>query len=157
MPIDKKDLYQHAFDSLRHASDFRLKILGGWALTYSALGGIFAWSREHAAITIGPLLLIAMVLTALFWRAEIRNRPAIKQAKLSGLHIERTANSIEIPHDCRFFVGLEKKPDVFKCGGHGFLVDIFAGMSLVLLIAGLVLYLDWRFLNWIVPKIIQWH
>lgn len=53
MPIDIRDLYQQAFEAHRHASDFRAKIIGGWAAVFTAFAGIFVWAQFKGS---SPLL-----------------------------------------------------------------------------------------------------
>ncbi len=132
MTIDPRDLYQQAFESLRHASDFRLKIIGGWAAMYTAFTGIFAWSVEHAPTTMWLVLLAAGVMTVLMWLADRRNRPAIGRAKDMGTFIENDPASA-IPTECHFFSGLDKGVS------HSKLIDAFGWVSLGLLCGGAVL------------------
>ncbi len=129
MPITSRDLYQHAFDSLRHASDFRLKIIGGWAGMYAAFAGLFVWFRQIAPDALGVVFLVAILMTFVLWFAEYRNRPAIGRAKDIGTFIENDPASA-IPEKCRFFSNLDKSV------GHGKLVNAFAIVMLAILIVG---------------------
>ncbi len=140
MPIDSRDLYQHAFESLRHASDFRLKIIGGWAAMYTAFAGIFVWSTKNASDAIWVVLLAAGLMTVFIWLAERRNRPGIERAKDSGVYIE-TISDPAIPEKCRFFSGLDKGVS------HGKLVDAFAIGSLVLLFGGTLISVAQQIIN----------
>jgi hypothetical protein len=47
MPIDLKDQYAQAFEALRHASDFRAKIIAGWAAVFTAFARVHVWSLAH--------------------------------------------------------------------------------------------------------------
>ncbi len=132
MPIETRDLYQQAFESLRHASDFRVKIIGGWAAMYTAFTGIFAWSIDRAPGIMWVVLLAAGVMTVLMWLADYRNRPAIGLAKDIGTDIENAAASA-IPMKCRFFSRLDKGVS------HSNLIDAFGVISVGMLCGGAVL------------------
>lgn len=133
--IWRDHLNQQAFESLRHASDIRVKIIGGWAAMYIAFTGIFAWSTENVPDTRWVVLLAAGVMTILMWLADRRNRPAIGRAKDIGTYIENDAASA-IPTKCRFFSGLDEGVP------HGKLIDAFGViLSVGLLCGGAVLAL----------------
>ena len=122
MSIDVKDLYDQAFAAHRHASDYRAKIMSGWAAMYTAFGALFVWSEGHER----PLWVLAVagaLMTLAMWLADHRNRPAIGRAKDIGKSIEEDAAS-QIPDERRFFSKLDKGIS------HSTLVDIFAVVSI---------------------------
>jgi len=133
-PIDPKELYNQAFEAHRHASDFRARIIGGWAAMYTAFAAIFSWlqANNHKALT-SVVLFAAAVMTLMMWLADMRNRPAIRRAKTIGARIEQDKAS-DIPEDRRFFSKLEIGIP------HSAIIDVFAVTSLVvLLVAALIL------------------
>jgi hypothetical protein len=133
MTIDTMVLYEQALASLRHASDIRTKIIGGWLAIYSAFAAAFVWSAVNAKQYLWMLALAAALMTIMMWFADWRNRPAIGMAKEIGKHIEKDPKS-GIPPERRFFLGLDKGVP------HRFLIDGFGAISLVLLVAAFVVF-----------------
>ena len=128
MPIDPKGLYDQAFEAHRHASDYRVKIIGGWAAIYTAFAGVFVWVQTNQENLTWVVILAAGLMTVMMWLADIRNRPAIGRAKDIGANIEQDADS-GIPEDRRFFSKLDKGVS------HSRIIDIFALVSLGILVA----------------------
>ena len=131
MKIDTTVLYEQALESLRHASDIRAKIIGAWLAIYSASAAAIAWVHFHAKPYLWVILLAAALMTLIMWLADNRNGQAIHWAKEIGKHIENDRDS-GIPEERRFFSKLD--------GGtsHTMLINIFAGLLLVLLVASTV-------------------
>ena len=138
MPIDVKDIYDQAFEAHRHASDYRVKIVGGWFAMYTAFAGVFVWVHTNAAALIPAVVLATAVMTLVMWLADIRNRPAIGRAKSIGEHIEKDP-TLAIPPDRHFFSKLGTGVP------HGWLINGFALASFAMLVG--------IFLAWIRPLI----
>jgi len=127
MPIDVKDVYDQAFEAQRHASDFRAKIIGGWAASYTAFAALFVWVRANHEKLVWVVAIAAAVMTLMMWFADVRNRPAIHRAKAIGERIE-SATASGIPEEWRFFATLDKGIP------HSSIIDCFGALSLVMLI-----------------------
>lgn len=129
MPIELKDLYSQAFEAHRHASDYRAKIVGGWAAMYTAFAGLFVWVRSNHRESLRGVAVAAGVLTLLIWLSDMRNRPAIRRAKAIGKNIEEAPIS-DIPEARRFFATLDQGVS------HSAIIDGFAILTLGMLLAG---------------------
>lgn len=122
MPVDVKDVYQQAFEAHRHASDFRAKVIGGWAAVFTAFAGIFAWAQANRLEGIWVVALAGLLLNVMMWLADHRNRPAIGRAKDVGKAIEEDqANGVK--DEWCFFSKLDKGVS------HSCMIDIFGIIS----------------------------
>ncbi len=126
MPIVIKDVYEQAFQAQRHASDFRAKIIGGWAAMYTAFAGAFVWVQVNEKALVWFVLCAAVAMTLMMWGADHRNRAAIKRAKEIGEALENDP-AAGIPEQWRFFNALDQGIP------HGVIIDIFAIASLAIL------------------------
>lgn len=134
MAIDVKDLYQQAFEAHRHASDFRAKIIGGWAAVFTAFAGIFVWTLANRPQRAWMVPIAGLVLNVMMWLADRRNRPAIGRAKDIGKAIEEADNNVAEP--LRFFSKLDNGVP------HSKLIDAFGWISAGMFI-GATLALWW--------------
>lgn len=122
MALDVKDVYQQAFEAHRHASDFRAKIIGGWAAVFTVFAGLFAWSQTNRPDKPWIIPLAGLVLNVMMWLADIRNRPAIEEAKRIGRAIESdTANGLKA--EWHFFSKVERGVT------HSQMIDAFGLLS----------------------------
>lgn len=122
MPIDVKDVYQQAFEALRHASDYRAKIMGGWAAVLTAFAGIFVWGQDHRPDRFWIVAVAGLILNVMMWLADRRNRPALGRAKDIGMAIEEDASN-GIKEERRFFSNLDRGVP------HSFMIDIFGWLT----------------------------
>lgn len=100
--IDER--YKQAFESHRHASDYRLKLLAGWGVVYGAFTVAFFWTQGNAKAISWIVPALGMVFTVFAWIADNRNRAAIRQSKKVGDALEA---EMKLPDDQRFFYGLK--------------------------------------------------
>lgn len=135
MPVTIEERYKTMFEQLRFASEIRFKIFAAWGSAYVALGAMFAWMQSSNVKTLNWLVpLLGAVATIIFWLAEHRNQPAIGAAKSIGKEVEADP-AAEIPEQQRYFSKLEEGVRF------GVIVDVFAGLALVvLLVASVYLY-----------------
>ena len=131
MPISMEELYKHMFEEHRFASEFRLKLLGSWGLTYAALAAAFAWVHREAPSLGSIITLLAAGFTIIFWVGDRRHRPAIKGPKIIGSKIENDP-AAGIPEGRRFFT------DVERGISHSKVIDYFAAIILGLLLVATV-------------------
>jgi hypothetical protein len=130
MAIETTVIYEQACKSFRHASDTRTRMVIAWLAIYGAFATALVLllpSGEQLPCYI--LLGAALLTTLMFWYADYRVRPAVERAKYIGQHIETDPES-EIPDERRFFTHLERGIP------YRVLIDLFAVVSVVLLVAG---------------------
>jgi hypothetical protein len=126
MAISVEELYKHAFEEHRFASEIRFKILAACRTSYTALAAVFLWCQTSAKRLSWLVPLVGSGLTVLFWLGDIRNRRALGRSKAIGCTIEEAASS-GIPRDLRFFGELDSR---FR---HGQIIDGFAIAMVILL------------------------
>lgn len=127
MPISTEELYKHMFEEHRFASEYRLKILASWGVVYAAFAAAFVWVHREALSLSWVVTLLAGAFTVIFWVGDRRHRPAVKRPKIIGTIIENDPLS-GIPEGRGFFSTVEKGVP------HSTVIDLFAGVMLVLLV-----------------------
>ncbi len=132
MAIETTVIYEQTFESYRHATDARTRIVIAWLAIYGAFATalvVFIPSAEQVSCFI--LLVAALLTTLMLWFADWRNRPALERAMYIGRHIETDPES-EIPDERRFFAHLGRGT------AQRVLIDLFAVVSALLLVAGVL-------------------
>jgi len=132
MAIETTVVYEQAFKSFRHASDTRTRIVIAWLAFYGAFATALVLLLPSGEQLLCFILLAAALLTTLMmWFADWRNRTVLARATYIGTHIETDPES-EIPDERRFFTHLKRGIP------HRVLIDLFAVVSALLLVAGAV-------------------
>ncbi|MBI4548778.1 MAG: hypothetical protein HY707_12410 [Ignavibacteriae bacterium] len=126
MPIPIEDRYKIIFDNYKFASEYRIRLITGWAAIYAGLAAAFAWFYQNSRAIIWIVPAIAIGITILMWIADRRHRPAIGRSKTVGANIEKD-QSAQIPQDQRYFADIESGIS------HSWAIDVFAALSLILL------------------------
>jgi hypothetical protein len=131
MSISIDERYKQAFEAHRHASDFRGKIVAGWAASYAAVAGAFVWMQANHMSLTWVVTATATAITALMWIADLRNRAAIRRSKDVGASIENDP-AAGVPLDQRFFAGLDKGIS------HSSAINGFAVVAMLVLVVATV-------------------
>jgi len=128
MPIDALERYKLIFEEHHYASDFRIKIVTGWAVMYAGLSAAFVWVYSVSKSLTWIITAAAAVITALMWLADVRNRAALRASKDVGAEIEQCKDTV--PEHQRFFVRLKTESCFLT---HSFAIDMFAFVMVLLL------------------------
>jgi hypothetical protein len=133
MPIDATERYKLILAEHHYTSDVRLKIFQGWCLMYAAAAAAFAWVHHESKPLDWLVTAAAVVMTALMWLADARNRTAMRACREVGLAIERDPASA-IPEDQRFFPRLSAREFFKRIMTHSRVIDFFSSAMIILLI-----------------------
>ena len=137
MPISIEERYKIIFENYRFASEYRIRLITGWAAIYAGLAAAFAWFYQVSRPITWVIPAVAIGITILMWVADRRHRPAIGRSKTAGINIEKDP-SAGIPEDQKYFTDIE--------GGfsHSRAIDVFAIIALILLGAATVFLICYR-------------
>jgi len=106
MPIDIEERYRLIFAEHHYTSDYRFRIVRGWCVMIAALATAFVWAAENAQSLAVIISLAALVITALAWFGDWRNRAAINAVRDVGQDLERAAG---VPEKQCFFSKIQSK------------------------------------------------
>jgi hypothetical protein len=135
MPTSIGDRYKLILEEHRFASEYRLKIVQGWCLTYAAFAAAFGWVYVNAKGLSYAVSLAALVATVLSWAADIRHRSSLHVLKTVGTRIEQDP-SAAIPESQRYFAHVKR-----GLLSHSLMIDLAGGCAIgVLLPASWFLY-----------------
>lgn len=132
MPIDILERYKLIFAEHHYASDFRVKIFTGWCVMYAALAAAFVWVHSASKSLAWIVTAAGVIITALMWLADLRNRSALRGAKDAGLAIEEDQDA-GIPTEQRFFARLTTESLVEKIMTHSRAIDVLSITMVVFL------------------------
>jgi hypothetical protein len=134
LPISIGERYKLIIAEHHYAIDLREKIVRGWGIVYAALAAAFVWVQSGAESASWTVAAAAVVVTLLFWVADLRNRIGIRASKDAGSAIESDPDA-GIPKDQRFFERVIPQGRLERILTHSCAIDIFAAVAIVLLIA----------------------
>ncbi len=132
MPIDILERYKLIFAEHHYASDFRVKIFTGWCVMYAALAAAFVWVHSASKSLAWIVTAAGVIITALMWLADLRNRSALRGSKDAGLAIEEDQDA-GIPTEQRFFARLTTESLVEKIMTHSRAIDVLSITMVVFL------------------------
>lgn len=138
MAINISDRYKLIFEEHHFASNFRIKIIQGWCLIYSALGAAFIWVQSEPKEISWIISLAACLVTILMWIADIRNRSGLIASKRAGNAIEISEDA-NIPIEQRFFARIQTKEKLINKLTQSLAIDIFAIIMIISLIIATIL------------------
>lgn len=127
MPISITERYKIIFENYRFASEYRIRLLTGWAAIYAALAAAFAWFYQVSRPVTWIIPIAAAGVTILMWIADRRHRPSIGRSKIVGANIEQDGKA-GIPPNQRYFTDIEEGVS------HSTMIDILAIVFLIFLI-----------------------
>lgn len=139
MPIDISERYKLIFEEHHYASDFRIKIVTGWAVMYAGLAAAFVWVHSASKSLAWVVTAAAAAITVLMWLADVRNWAALRASKDAGAAIEQHEDA-SIPVEQRFFARLKTESFVERFVTHSRAIDVFA-IAMVLLLGTATWYL----------------
>ena len=131
MPIDILERYKLIFAEHHYASDFRVKIVTGWCVMYAGLAAAFVWVHSASKSLDWIVTAAGVIITALMWLADRRNRAALRASKDAGFAIEQDQDA-DIPTEQRFFARLTAESRDEKIVTHSRAIDVLAIIMIVL-------------------------
>jgi len=99
---------------------------------YAALAATFVWLTSESKPLARIIAVAAMVITALMWLADVRNRAALRASKDAGAAIEEHQDA-NVPTDQRFIARLKTESYFDKFVTHSRAIDVFAIAMIILL------------------------
>jgi hypothetical protein len=123
--VTDSDLYTQAGELLRHYLSWREKLLGGYVAVIAALAVAFDKFPEQYKNRRPLLAVLGVILTAVFWLLERRNRELFNRCITAGVGLEKKASLAGA------FTELDKKPSTPT---HSTVLDGFFGLAMAALL-----------------------
>lgn len=123
-----KDIYTEIGLNYRYFLTWRHSLFAGYLVVCAGLAVGASWCFKEAPGYLWLIPLAAILLTAVFWMIERRNRDLYRTCLVRGAQCEATL------HECGIYVGFRLPPP--SAFTQSFAIDFFFGAVLFLLIAG---------------------
>jgi uncharacterized protein (TIGR02246 family) len=127
--LEEKDLYAEAGEMLRHYLSWREKLLAGYVAIIAALTVAVVNLPPRYTSLAPAVAVVGMLLTAMFWLLERRNRELFNRCVTAGATLE---NEIRIVGT---FTELNKNPETPT---HSTVLDWFFGLAMCFLFAAAI-------------------
>lgn len=117
---NRTELYRLMLDEHRFASEFRLRIVGGWGLGYAGFAVAFAWVYDQYFPEPGLsacIAFLALLFTLFMWAVDCRHRRRLWASMRFGLWLEglnqyhnpKTDRDLFAPPQDGFFIHVDSK------------------------------------------------
>ncbi len=88
-PTILKDLYVELGKNFRHFLAWRRFLFAGYFAIIAGIISAFDWGTKSTSYLNPFLLLVAIVITLLFWVLDVRNRQLIRNVSDAGVNLEK--------------------------------------------------------------------
>lgn len=136
--MDLKDTYSEVGTNYRFFLTWRHKLLAGFLVTIAGLAAGFSWAftnQELKSIS-WVILLLGILITAVFWALDFRNRALYRACQNVGHEIEKSMEANQV--DKYLYGNISKKTDSIIT--HSFALNLMFGITIILLIIGIIVF-----------------